>query len=85
MSTINGTSATNSLTAQQNLIEAQKALTETIVHLSTGKRVNRAQDDAASLAISQNMVNQIQTMNQSVKNLNDATNLMQIEIGRAHV
>jgi len=78
MSTINGTSATNSLTAQQNLIEAQKALTETIVHLSTGKRVNRAQDDAASLAISQNMVNQIQTMNQSVKNLNDATNLMQI-------
>ncbi|QWD75667.1 hypothetical protein ICV32_07490 [Polynucleobacter sp. MWH-UH24A] len=78
MSTINSTNATNSLTAQQNLIEAQKALTETIVHLSTGKRVNRAQDDAASLAISQNMVNQIQTMNQSVKNLNDATNLMQI-------
>ena len=78
MSTINSTNATNSLTAQQNLMEAQKALTETITHLSTGKRINRAQDDAASLAISQNMVNQIQTMNQSVKNLNDATNLMQI-------
>jgi flagellin-like hook-associated protein FlgL len=78
MSTINSTNATHSLTAQQNLIEAQKALTETITHLSTGKRINRAQDDAASLAISQNMVNQIQTMNQSVKNLNDATNLMQI-------
>ncbi len=78
MTSINTSNATNSLAAQQNLMEAQKALTETIVHLSTGKRVNRAQDDVASLAISQNMVNQIQTMNQSVKNLNDATNLMQI-------
>jgi len=75
MTSINNVS---SLTAQQNLIEAQKALTETVRHLSTGKRVNSAQDDAASLAISQNMVGQILAINQSVRNLNDATNLMQI-------
>lgn len=75
MTSINNVS---SLTAQQNLIEAQKALTETVKHLSTGKRVNSAQDDAASLAISQNMVGQILAINQSVRNLNDATNLMQI-------
>jgi flagellin-like hook-associated protein FlgL len=75
MTSINNVS---SLTAQQNLIEAQKALTETVRHLSTGKRVNSAQDDAASLAISQNMVGQILAINQSVRNLNNATNLMQI-------
>jgi flagellin-like hook-associated protein FlgL len=67
-----------SLHAQQGLVEAQKALSETVLHLSSGKRVNRAQDDAASLAISQNMVGQILAINQSVRNLNDATNMMQI-------
>jgi flagellin-like hook-associated protein FlgL len=67
-----------SLHAQQGLAEAQKALSETVVHLSSGKRVNRAQDDAASLAISQNMVGQILAINQSVRNLNDATNMLQI-------
>ncbi len=67
-----------SLHAQQGLAEAQKALSETVLHLSSAKRVNRAQDDAASLAISQNMVGQILAINQSVRNLNDATNMMQI-------
>ncbi|QWD59756.1 flagellin [Polynucleobacter sp. MWH-UH35A] len=68
----------SSLYAQQNLAETQKTLTDTIAHLSTGKRVNSAQDDAASLAISQSMVSQILSINQSVSNLNNATNLMQI-------
>ena len=75
MTSINNVS---SLIAQQNLVEAQKELTQTVVHLSTGKRINGAQDDAASLAISQNMVGQILAINQSVRNLNDATNMMQI-------
>lgn len=68
----------SSLNAQQSLAQAQKALSETMVQLSTGKRVNAAQDDAASLAISQNMVGQILAVNQSVRNLNDATNMIQI-------
>ncbi|WP_216259308.1 flagellin [Polynucleobacter sp. UB-Piko-W3] len=68
----------SSLNAQQSLAQAQKALTETMVQLSTGKRINAAQDDAASLAISQSMVGQILAVNQSVRNLNDATNMMQI-------
>jgi len=75
MASINSVST---LVAQQNLVEAQIELTQKFVHLSTGKRVNGAQDDAASLAISQNMVGQILAINQSVRNLNDATNLMQI-------
>ena len=65
------------LYAQQGLIEAQNALTTAVNALSTGKRVNAAQDDAASLAISQNLVSQIRTINQSINNLNNATNVLQ--------
>ena len=43
-----------------------------------GKRVNAAQDDATTLATSQNLVNQIRTINQSFNNLNYATNVLQI-------
>lgn len=66
-----------SLYAQQGLAEAQKALTSTVQKLSTGQRVNGAQDDAASLAITQNLVSQINAVNQSVVNLNQATSLLQ--------
>jgi flagellin-like hook-associated protein FlgL len=67
-----------SIYAQHSLIEAQNSLTTAISQLTTGKRVNAAQDDAASLAISQNLVSQIKTINQSISNLNSATNVMQI-------
>ena len=66
------------LYAQQSLVEAQNALTTAVNALTTGKRVNAAQDDAASLAISQNLVSQIRTINQSINNLNSATNVLQI-------
>ena len=66
-----------SLYAQQGLLEAQKALSLTVQKLSTGQRINGAQDDAVSLAISQNMVSQLNAVNQSVFNLNQATSLLQ--------
>lgn len=75
MVTINQNS---SLYAQQGLVEAQNALTTAVKALSTGKRVNAAQEDAASLAISQSLVSQIKTINQSISNLNNATNVLQI-------
>jgi flagellin len=40
-------------------------------------RINSAKDDAAGLAISQSMQTQINGVNQSRRNLNDATNLIQ--------
>ena len=66
------------LQAQHNLVEAQKSLTTAVNALTTGKRVNAAQDDAASLAISQNLVSQIKTINQSINNLNNVTNVLQV-------
>jgi flagellin-like hook-associated protein FlgL len=75
MTSINSLPSFNS---QQNLVEAQNALTETVRQLSSGKRINSAQDDAATLAITQNMVGQILAINRSVMNLNNATNLLQV-------
>lgn len=75
MVTINQNS---SLYAQQGLVEAQNAFTTAVKALSTGKRVNAAQEDAASLAISQSLVSHIKTINQSISNLNNATNVIQI-------
>ncbi len=70
--------------AQQGLAEAQNALTTAVTKLSTGRRVNAAQDDAASLAISQNLVSQIKIINQSINNLSNATNALQITDSAIH-
>ena len=41
-------------------------------------RINTAKDDAAGLSIAQNMQSQINGTNQSIRNLSDATNLLQV-------
>lgn len=67
-----------SLYAQNNLSNAQNSLAGSVMRLSSGLRINGAKDDAAGLAISQNMQNQINGVNQARRNLNDATNLIQV-------
>ena len=66
-----------SLLAQNSLSGAQNNLATSVQRLSSGLRINAAKDDAAGLAISQNMQSQINGVNQSIRNLNDATNLIQ--------
>jgi flagellin len=67
-----------SLYAQNNLSNAQNNLALSVQRLSSGLRINSAKDDAAGLAISQNMQSQINSIDQSRKNLNDAVNLTQV-------
>ena len=67
-----------SLYAQNNLSNAQNNLSLSVQRLSSGLRINSAKDDAAGLAISQNMQSQINSIDQSRKNLNDAVNLTQV-------
>jgi len=66
-----------SLFAQNNLSSAQNNLATSVQRLSSGLRINSAKDDAAGLAISQNMQGQINGVNQSIRNLSDATNMIQ--------
>lgn len=66
-----------SLLAQNSLSGAQNNLANSVQRLSSGLRINAAKDDAAGLAISQDMQSQINGVNQSIRNLTDATNLIQ--------
>jgi flagellin len=67
-----------SLFAQNSLSNAQNNLASSVQRLSSGLRINSAKDDAAGLSIAQNMQSQINGTNQSIRNLSDATNLLQV-------
>jgi len=58
-----------------------RAMSTAMEQLSTGTRVNSAKDDAAGLAIGQNMTSQIRGLNQAVRNVNDGINMMQTAEG----
>jgi flagellin len=60
------------LNAKRNLANSQSGLNKTINRLSTGLRINRADDDAAGLQISNNLRADIRVLNQGRRNANDA-------------
>ena len=66
----------------QNAMKANARSMNTVMEqLSTGSRVNSAKDDAAGLAIGQNMTSQVRGLNQAVRNLNDGVNMLQTAEG----
>ncbi len=70
-----------SLNAQRSMREVQDAQHTAMERLSSGKRINRARDDAAGLAISESMTAQIRGANQAIRNSNDAISLTQTAEG----
>ena len=65
------------LFAQAALKSSDGALSTAMQQLSTGKRINSAKDDAAGMAISTRMTEQIRALNQAVRNAGDAVSLIQ--------
>jgi len=65
------------LFSQQALKATGRSLSTAMQQLSTGKRINSAGDDAAGMAISTRMTQQIRALNQSVRNAGDAVALIQ--------
>jgi flagellin len=63
------------------LAKANDSMTNNLEKLSSGLRINRAADDAAGLAISEKMKNQISGMDQSVRNAQDGISLIQTAEG----
>ena len=49
--------------------------------LSTGKRINRASDDAAGLSIRETMTSQINGLNAAIRNANDSISMLQTADG----
>jgi flagellin len=70
-----------SLNAQRNLSTTQLQLTKSMERLSSGLRINRAGDDAAGLAISQNMQANIRFLTQALRIANDGISLVQTAEG----
>ncbi len=70
-----------SLGAQRNLNQTQKALAANFGRLSSGLRINTAADDAAGLAISERLKSQIRSMTQAERNANDGISLLQTAEG----
>lgn len=75
--------ATNvqALTAQRNLGINREALNSSLMKLSSGYRINKAGDDAAGLAISENLKANIRSMKQATRNANDGISLVQVAEG----
>jgi len=67
----------SALDAQKNLMGTENDLNSSLAKLSSGFRITKASDDAAGLAISVNLGAQIRSYNQSVRNANDAINVVQ--------
>ena len=70
-----------SLVAQNAMTTNNRALSNAMEQLSTGKRINGAKDDAAGLAISNKMTSQIRGLNQAVRNANDGISMLQTAEG----
>ena len=70
-----------SLNAQRNLKGTRTSLNQSLARLSSGERINRAGDDAAGLAISENLKAQIRGLNQAERNAEDGISLVQIAEG----
>ena len=79
MATIN--TNVSALSAQNAMKVNARNMSTTMEQLSTGTRINSAKDDAAGLAIGQNMTAQVRGLNQAVRNLNDGVNLLQTAEG----
>ena len=70
-----------SLNAQRNLMSTKLGLDKSLEKLSSGYRINRAGDDAAGLAISENLRAQIRGLKQASRNAQDGVSLVQVAEG----
>jgi len=70
-----------SISAQRYLTSAQNKLSGAYEKLSSGSRINRAQDDAAGLGIAQNLTASLGGTSFAIRNANDAIGTLQTAEG----
>ena len=71
----------SSLNAMRNLNLNQTNQAKSVERLSSGMRINRAADDAAGLAISEGLKNQVSGLTQAGRNAQDGISLIQTAEG----
>ncbi|OXX50448.1 flagellin [Vibrio sp. V17_P4S1T151] len=71
----------SALIAQRHLGSASEMLNQSLERLASGKRINRAKDDAAGLQISNRLESQMRGLDVAVRNANDGISIMQTAEG----
>ena len=69
------------INAQRNLSGSQMNIQDSLAKLSSGSRINKSADDAAGLAISENMKASIRSTRQANRNANDGISMVQTAEG----
>jgi flagellin len=69
------------INAQRNLMGSQRVMNKSMAQLASGSRINIAADDAAGLAISENLKAQIRSSAQAQRNANDGISMVQTAEG----
>jgi flagellin len=73
----------SAMITQHALYNNNHAMNKSLERLSTGLKINRAQDDAAGLAVSEQMRSQIRGLGKAKQNAQDGVALLQIAEGGA--
>lgn len=69
------------LNAHRNLKNSQDEISNSFAQLASGSRINKSADDAAGLAISENLRGQIRSIRQSYRNASDGISMVQVAEG----
>ena len=69
------------LNAQRNLKSSQDSISNSYAQLASGSRINKSADDAAGLAISENLKAQIRSSRQAYRNASDGISMVQVAEG----
>ena len=69
------------INAQRNLVSSQNNMKDSFAKLASGSRINKAADDAAGLAISENLRAQVRSSRQANRNANDGMSMVQVAEG----
>ena len=70
-----------SVNAQRRMSQTTETMQTSMRNLSSGYRINRSADDAAGLAISENLKAQTRSMKQARRNANDGVSMIQVAEG----
>ena len=74
-------SNTSSMIAQRYMTKNTNSLSTSLERLSSGSKINHAGDDAAGLALSESLRSQVRGTQQSIDNIQDGINMLQIAEG----
>ena len=67
----------SAINSQRHLNKSQRVIQGSMAQLSSGNRINKSADDAAGLAISENLKSQLRSGFQATRNANDAISMIQ--------